>query len=294
MKDLDQIDAPARTAPLLVTALTRHVLPFMRQNWLPLVTFALLGLIGGTVAIVSLPKQWLGTVVLQVGQISDGVAAQPVPIETTFRALDRLRLPSFQNDVLRSLGLPLEIDTNVNTDLIRKSTQISILRNSDLLQIAVRGYSAQDAKRFTEAYKELLLSAHAQLIQPSIGKLQSDLSVTERSLVIEEARRTELQNLVKEQYRIGVTGKFSEGVLLTDMIDKNDLAIRTLRMRQTSLRELLSPSKTFNTRSLGLTHISERPVFPPKIPLALGGAVLGLLVGVLFGLWNDTRRANLK
>ncbi|MCY1510196.1 hypothetical protein D9M68_445670 [compost metagenome] len=158
----------------------------------------------------------------------------------------------------------------------------------------MRGYSAQDAKRFTEAYKELLLSAHAQLIQPSIGKLQSDLSVTERSLVIEEARRTELQNLVKEQYRIGVTGKFSEGVLLTDMIDKNDLAIRTLRMRQTSLRELLSPSKTFNTRSLGLTHISERPVFPPKIPLALGGAVLGLLVGVLFGLWNDTRRANLK
>ena len=291
MKDFDQLDTAVATEPPLMTALVRHALPFVRRHCLSLATFAILGLIGGIVAVVLLPKQWQGTVIVQVGQIADGGTSQPVPIESTYRALERLSLHSFQDEVLKRLGLPLAPGANKNTDLIRKSTQISVLRNSDLLQIGVRAYSAQDAKRFADAYKEILLSVHAQLIQPSIDKLNSDLSETERSLAKEETRQTELRNLVKEQYRVGVSGKFSEGVLLTDMINRNDVAIRTLRTRQNELRELLSPSKTFNSRPLGATEISDRAVFPPKVPLILAGIVLGLLIGLLFGRWRDMRHA---
>jgi hypothetical protein len=293
MKDIDQFDGRVATEPPLMTALVRHALPFVRRHCLSLATFVILGLIGAIVVLVLLPKQWQGTVVVQVGQISDVGTPQPLPmpIESTYRALERLNLRSFQDEVLKRLGLPLAPGTNENTDLIRKSTQISVLRSSDLLQIQVRAYSGQDAKRFVDAYKELLLSAHAQLIQPSVDKLKSDLSETDRSLANEETRRTELQSLAKEQYRMGVSGKFSEGVLLTDMINKNDVAIRTLRARQINLRELLSPSKTFNSRPLGATDISEQAVFPPKVPIILAGIMLGLLFGLLFSGWRDTRHA---
>ncbi|MFC4518876.1 Wzz/FepE/Etk N-terminal domain-containing protein [Cupriavidus pinatubonensis] len=267
-------------------------LNFLRRHFGKIICAGVVGAGIGLGLTFVIPKQWEATAILQVGQIASENAT-PTQIETTARAVERLKLEQFEDRVIVALGLPLEAGESRSADLIRNSSKILLLRNADLIQISTRGNSPDEAKRFAQAYCEELINAHAALAKPSLDKLKADLADVQSSLATEESRRTQLSTLLNASNRAGVVGKFSENVLLNDIVSDNDKQLRQLRLHKNSVEEKLSPERTFNTRILGVVDVTRRAVYPKKVIFAIAGLMVGLFLALVIGLWRD-RQASLR
>ncbi|MFV8605237.1 chain-length determining protein [Ralstonia pseudosolanacearum] len=259
------------------------------------------GIAGAALAIglaLVLPKQWEASVVIQVGQITNEAMPgtplpAPTPVETVGRAVERLQLPQFEDLVLRKLGLPLEVNENASTDLIRRSLKAVQLKNADLIEVTVRGFSQADAQRYTQAFSDALIGAHAVIAKPSLDKINANMAEVRQQISAEEARKGELSALMRARDQAKSEVKFSESVLLASMVAENDKQLQGLRQREINIREQLNPERTFNTRLFDAVHVSRRHVFPSGLLFAAGGLVLGLLVAIGWGLTGDFRRGRL-
>ncbi|MBU9578530.1 chain-length determining protein [Ralstonia mannitolilytica] len=267
------------------------IIEFARRNAAVLAATTLTGGILSVGIAMTIPKEWSATVVLQVGQIYSGPTGQNgvTYIEPPPRALERVKLGSFENAVLTQLGLPLATDVNKETDIIRGSARAMLIRNADLISITVRGFSDARAKQYAEAYERELINEHALLAKASIGRLASDLQEVSTALNTELARRAELDKIAKSSLAQAGAGRFSESVLLSELISRNDAEIRTLRLRKSALQEQLNPELTFNTRALGDVDVSRKPIYPQKSVFGLLGVMAGLIVGVLLGAWREKK-----
>ncbi|MBT1537381.1 chain-length determining protein [Ralstonia solanacearum] len=242
-----------------------------------------------------LPKQWEASVVIQVGQITNEAMPgtplpAPTPVETVGRAVERLQLPQFEDLVLRKLDLPLGVNENATTDLIRRSLKAVQLKNAELIEVTVRGFSQADAQRYTQAFADALIGAHAVIAKPSLDKINSNMVEVRQQIASEEARKGELSALMRVRDQSKADVKFSESVLLANMVAENDKQLQGLRQREINIQEQLNPERTFNTRLFGPVHVSRRHVFPNGLLFAAAGLVLGLLVAVGWGLIGDFRR----
>jgi len=245
-----------------------------------------------------LPKQWEASVVIQVGQITNEAMPgtplpAPTPVETVGRAVERLQLPQFEDLVLRKLDLPLGVNENATTDLIRRSLKAVQLKNAELIEVTVRGFSQADAQRYTQAFADALIGAHAVIAKPSLDKINSNMVEVRQQIASEEARKGELSTLMRVRDQSKADAKFSESVLLANMVAENDKLLQGLRQREINIQEQLNPERTFNTRLFGPVHVSRRHVFPSGVLFAVAGLVLGLFVAVGWGLIGDFRRGAL-
>ncbi|MHA6821460.1 chain-length determining protein [Ralstonia pseudosolanacearum] len=238
-----------------------------------------------------LPKQWEASAVIQVGQLTNENPQVPsVPVETVGRAVERLQLPQFEDLVLQKLNLPLGINENASTDLIRRSLRAAALKNADLIEVTVRGFSQADAQRYTQAFSDALIGAHAVIAKPSLDKINANMVEVRQQISAEEARKGELSALMRARDQSKAEAKFSESVLLASMVAENDKQLQGLRQREINIREQLNPERTFNTRLFGPVHVSRRHVFPSGLLFAASGLVLGLLAAIGWGLAVDFRR----
>ncbi len=259
------------------------------------------GIAGAALAVglaLVLPKQWEASVVIQVGQITNEAMPgaplpAPTPVETVGRAVERLQLPQFEDLVLQKLSLPLGLNENASTDLIRRSLKAVQLKNADLIEVTVRGFSQADAQRYTQAFSDALIGAHAVIAKPSLDKINANMAEVRQQIASEEARKGELSTLMRVRDQSKADAKFSESVLLANMVAENDKQLQGLRQREINIREQLNPERTFNTRLFGPVHVSRRHVFPSGLLFAATGLVLGLLVAVGWGLIGDFRRGAL-
>jgi len=244
----------------------------------------------------AIPKQWSASVELQVGQFySTGVTGPVVTqIETPARTVERVKLPAFVDQVLTRLNLPLDPGANEEASLIRDSADAHIMRNAELVQITLKGNSPDAALKHAEAFRDMLIVAHRSLAQPSMDKLALELKEVDQSLANEAEQRDRLNKLSQEQLRLGTAGRFSESVLLAQMIAANESQTRDLRLRRAALVEQSDPNRTFNTRTISPTSVSKRPVYPLKSRFAIVGAVIGGLVGVAVSLLIDLSRRRVR
>lgn len=255
---------------------------------------AVAGIAGAALALglaLVLPKQWEASAVIQVGQLTNENPQVPsVPVETVGRAVERLQLPQFEDLVLQKLNLPLGINENASTDLIRRSLRAAALKNADLIEVTVRGFSQADAQRYTQAFSDALIGAHAVIAKPSLDKINANMAEVRQQISAEGARKGELSALMRARDQAKSEAKFSESVLLANMVAENDKQLQGLRQREINIREQLNPERTFNTRLFGPVHVSRRHVFPSGLLFAASGLVLGLLAAIGWGLAVDFRR----
>ncbi|MHA6886123.1 chain-length determining protein [Ralstonia pseudosolanacearum] len=255
---------------------------------------AVAGIVGAALALglaLVLPKQWEASAVIQVGQLTNENPQVPsVPVETVGRAVERLQLPQFEDLVLQTLNLPLGINENASTDLIRRSLKAVQLKNADLIEVTVRGFSQADAQRYTQAFSDALIGAHAVIAKPSLDKINANMAEVRQQISAEDARKGELSALMRARDQAKSEAKFSESVLLANMAAENDKQLQGLRQREINIREQLNPERTFNTRLFGPVHVSRRHVFPSGLLFAASGLVLGLLAAIGWGLAVDFRR----
>lgn len=268
---------------------------FLRRHALRLGACVAIGAILAMALTMIIQPLWQAKATVQNGQFySSTTEPTAVSIESPARTVDRVKVASFQDSVLKQLNLPLEEGINAQTDLIRRSFVIRLLRNSDLLELSVRGYSPAEATRVLQQYVHNLTEEHRHLAQPTLDRMNEDLRQVQAELVGAQALQSDLEKRNKERNQVSAAGKFSENVLLDNMLSSNASDIRTLQQRRNILREQLNPERTFNTRMIGDTEVSREPVFPKRSLFVASGAMTGLLVGLAWIGWLASRRKSAK
>ncbi|MGY2487102.1 hypothetical protein [Cupriavidus sp. CP313] len=271
--------------------LGRMTLEFLNKAkyWLVLGAF-LGGSIGYGSAFLVRP-QWEATLLLQVGQIAGDEGTNSMVLEPPGRAVDRMRSGPFLEAVIARLQLPNVPDQpSPEADLILKSANVVQMRGSDLLQLSVRGYSEKQAAQFAQGFESELTQVHLAIANPAIERMKEEQASVDHSLTAEQERRADLLKLAQEQLRGDLGRKFSESVVVTQMLAQNDLALRQLERRKRVVKEQLDPARTFNTHALGVPDVSRRPVFPRKSAFAAAGLLAGAIISLVLLLIRWSKR----
>lgn len=265
---------------------------FLRRHFVKIGAITLAGAAIGIGAAYVIPKQWEATAVLQVGQVQSTVS-QTTPLELPARTVERTKIASFIDNLLTDVGLPLDPGVSSRADTIRSSFSAKVLRAADLVEMKVRDMSPDDARKTLEVAEKQIVDAHGKLFTPSLDRLKANLATVSADLTVAQERLAGARKMASEQAGHGVGNRFSENVLLSNIINDMDKEARLLVLRKSELAEQLNTSRSFNTRVVGAVSISRRPVFPKRAAFLLAGAFAGFMIGLCLSMtveWRNNRR----
>lgn len=258
---------------------------FIQRNRHIFLSSAVVGCILGLAIAFVVPAEWEASALVRVGQLGSTVtsatsATSVTNIEPPLHAVGRIKSKSFQDGVLKSLGLPIDDDNAKN---FHEELKVK-LEKSELISLSLRNTSANKAQLQLNAVIDQLELIHTKISAPITSSWHQELASIDAELKqanIESERLT--KSLELQSGSLNVKG------LILPMAVSNLLLARSgelasLRNRKISLEFALNPKNTFDTTSLGSVDISEKPVFPKKSLFAIGGLVIGLLLGILWSM----------
>ncbi len=248
---------------------------FVQKNFIILLGGLLLGLFVSLVTTFLLPSEWEATALVRVGQFKNG--DNLINIEPNLQVVDRIKSASFQQDVLKNLGLNL-IENNTNDDRLQ-NLKVK-LEKSDLINISWRGLTKVEAKNNLSVVVNELVKIHKKKFESVINRWNQELISTGLAM---QHLAAESNQLNKTLERLGTSEKtFSENALISNTLLVREKEMQYYRERKYVLEEQLSPERTFPTEILGNIIVSKEPVSPKKTLFAFAGAILGLIIAFIF------------
>lgn len=250
-----------------------------------------------------LQKQWPATLLLQVGQIGQtGVIVQSGQVggqtggQASFTLLadpnnivQRVKFPGFVQEVVSSQNLSEDPSAGARAALLKASLTARLVKGGgELVELSVKGYSADEATENLRAAFKIIASEHAQLLAPSLTRLKRNLADTILTLKnVGDERQAILASIKVVNNANNIDKKFSESLLLTNMMKANDTEARNLRDQQSALEEQLSPDRTFNTKALTPIYTPQNSIFPKRSIALILGLFFGIFVGAIWAMWKD-------
>lgn len=231
------------------------------------------------------PPQWEAAAIIQVGRIPQVRQANPDPngglIEPVAKAIERLKLATFRDGTLLALGVGTQ---DPKAGLYRDTLRLRQLPNTDLIELRIRAFSPEDARKFVRVTVERLAVIHGQVAQPTLLHLRSLLEEVERELDQATVARGVLNSTASRKDRPSPGERFSESVLLASILEARDDQIRRLKERRLLLIESLDPQRAFQTSLIDDVFVPRTPAWPRTgLSVALAAAA-GLLAGVTIAL----------
>lgn len=231
--------------------------------------------------------QWEAIAIVQLGQVWQ-VAA---PIEAPNRAVERMKFRPFQEGVLKSIGISAAEASDFSV-VFTSSMKIRVLPNTDLLELKVRAYSRDEAKRWAEASVKHLQLVHQKLAEPSIARLQSQFAELKRQVKeIRDERDRFLKN-AELKSEIGPGNRFAENLILSNYLVQKDAELRALESQRLALQEQLDPAKTYPTSLIESVYVPEKRAYPKRTLVVLLAGFVGLIIGVIGAFILNAIRAN--
>ncbi len=267
------------------------IVAFVKRNFYTLLAGILFGGIVGLVIAFAIPAQWEATALLRVGQLGStgSTGSTGSAVEPSLQVVDRIKNRSFQNDVLKSLGLSSSEDDRAANN-IRDTIKVK-LEKSDLINLAVRGPSPEFAKQYMNAIVNEVITIHTKISEPTINRWQQELSSIQQEL---NQAKLETERLVKSLN--GRTDSlseknFSQAALLSNILIAREVELKNSHDRKRVLEEQLSPARTFPTKEIGRIEVLDKPIYPKKSLFGLSGLFFGLILGILWCMLRS-RRSN--
>jgi len=234
--------------------------------------------------------QWESVAAVQIGQVGQAeVGKVTALVEAPPRAIERMKLPSFQDNVLTSMGIDTA-ESDPKARLYRTSLKLRQPPGTDLIELRVRAYSRDEAHGFAKATVEQLRKSHDKLALPAIEFLHQQLDDITRQLERAQKERDSLAANTTSGKEIDARNRFAESALLGQMTVLRDEEIRQLRQRRLMLEERLGPARTYPTSLVEDIHVSARPVFPQRALTVLLAAAGGIVAGIAIALVAGGRR----
>ena len=261
------------------TVSAADIVRYLRKHYVCIAAVAALGMAAGLAVSYTRPLEWEATSIVEIGQVDDGGIR---PVDPIVQAALRVSTESFRNEVLRTLGLPLDDGVNARTSLIRHSLQASGIPSTNLFAMTVRGFSPESAKATLQVALDQLIATHRQTVDEVRGRLEDQLKMTEADIArLQAAQQNRMRTLAHTTVGKDVANGAVQA-LLGNMVDAtNDAQLQGAQQRRAALLTQLGPDHTYNTHVLGRTTVSRSPIAPKRsVFLGVGGA-LGLLAGLL-------------
>ena len=249
---------------------------FARRHRLALLGGALMGGTLGLAVAFVLPAQWEAVAQLRVAQLGGSA-----PVEQPLMVVERVTQKSFGDDALKRMGISPD-ESNPKASLLRNSLKAKV-EKSGLVGVRVRGASPDEAARFADAVVAELVSTHAKMAEPTLQRWRSEIEEIDMELKRGDREIERLRGSLERQAGIDQIASLFQAVVSNILLSR-EKEVRGVRERKRELQEQLSPERTFPTASLGRVNVSTRPVFPRKPLFAVGGLVIGLLMGVLLSV----------
>ncbi|HEY2622327.1 MAG TPA: Wzz/FepE/Etk N-terminal domain-containing protein [Dyella sp.] len=221
-------------------------------------------------------RQWEATAWIQIAQVGQVPQGQDPKVEPLQRVAERLQTKAFQDEVVQSLGLPLD---SREAGLYRKSLKVDQLQYAGaLVRLTVRADSAQQARQFAEATVAQLRVVHQGLEATTLALARARLDEVQADLKDALAERDRLLQTAGTGDAGDKSGQASSlaGVLVASRGEE----IRNLQTTRSDLLTRLSASYTYETSLLWPVYVPEGQVFP--------NAVLFWGVGILAALGLGT------
>jgi capsular polysaccharide biosynthesis protein len=234
----------------------------------------------------SKPK-WEATAVIQIGQVGQsGVGQGSQLIEPPVRAIERMKMKSFEDDVLTRLKISPEEGDPI-ASLFRSTLSLKALSTTDLIQVKIRAQSREQAQNWANAVVDRLKDVHERLAQPTIDRLRKQQAELKKQMLIIEEERSSLLRIVSKSSETSGDSRFSANLLLSNLLLQKNAELRDFEMRRLAADEQLTSVRTYPTSLIDRIYVPENPASPKKLLVVMLAAVLGLILGVVVALLRN-------
>jgi len=262
----------------------------MRANWLSVLAPTVLAAVAASVLGYVLSPTWEAVGVIQVGAVGQSSVGQGVQlIEPPVRAVERVRMRVFQDATLARLGIPLG-DTDPLGSLYRSTIKIRQMQNTDFLELRLRAYSPEDARRWIQATVEQLADAHGRLAAPTLDRLQKQLAETEATLRRLRDLREVARSTTTLKREIAPGERFAESVYNSSLLIATETEFRVNEDSRSVLLEQLSATRTYPTALVDKVFVGDQPVSPRTALMITVATLFGLFIGIAIAYFLDGRR----
>jgi len=229
------------------------------------------------------PPKWEAVVQIRPGQIASTVAA-PTPLESPARIVERLNSKTFGETIKTRLGYATG-GKDPRGKLIDDTLKATVADRASLVSLKIEGMSREDARLSAEAVIAQLAEVHDPMFRPTVDRLKQQRRETQADIERIAAERDRIVSTMPvEQQASRASERFSESVLIGNLVNIRDSELRTLRDRAAMIDEQLSPERTYPTGAIDRVFVPDRPSFPRKSIHAVIGAILGAMAGGILAL----------
>lgn len=243
--------------------------------------------LAATFALVHLSKrQWQATAWIQIAQVGQVPQGQDPKVEPLQRVAERLQTRAFQDEVIQSIGLPVD---SREAGLYRRSLKVDQVQYAGaLVRLTVRGDSAQQARQFAEATVAQLRIVHQGLEATTLALARARLDEVQADLKDALAERDRLLQIAGRGDAGDKGGQASSlaGVLVASRGEE----IRNLQTTRSDLLTRLSAGYTYETSSLWPVYVPEGPTFPNAVLFWGVGILVAMGLGALVAVARNALR----
>lgn len=236
------------------------------------------------------PK-WEATAVIQIGQISATSATlSPQLIEPSARTVERMKMKSFEDDVLAALKIPVDPGNSI-ANLFRNGLTVKSLGTTDLVQVRVRAHSREQAALWATTVVDRIIFIHKKLTQPTVARLGKQLIELNKQVGTIGEERDSLSKIVLTIATRSGDGNFSQNLLLSDLLMKKNADLREVEMRRLGVEEQITSIQAFPTTLADRVFVPDKPVSPDKVLIlvlaTMGGLILGIILSFARNYWQS-------
>jgi capsular polysaccharide biosynthesis protein len=251
------------------------MLNFVRKYFVILMVCTLLGMAGGIAVYSHSPFKWQADITLQIGKMP--VMQKFDYIEQPVEVIQKITSPLFLSKMITLMYGKDFAPGSPTAQLLYKDLKVSEVKGSSLVKINVFGWTANEAYKNAGLLAGTLILEHRQLKASYLSGMRKRLA----EVVAEIAQNRKTLSKVGAIEKNTSSRNETNALLRLALIDAKSGEIQKLKAEQAQLEEMLSASELQPTRIVGRSLAPQAPSSPKLRLLVIGGAFIGLLLGLL-------------
>lgn len=260
----------------------------VQQSWKQVIGITLICLLISIVLALILPKKWEASATLRIAQVPS-LSGEWKVIEDPLQTIERLKLIGFKEKILSDMQLPTEKGVDNRTDIILNSLKSNAVKNTEFINISVRGYSKKDAMTTLQVTTSELQSIHTQMTLPIKERIKNELQSTNENLSTAVQELTLLKSQITNAGTYKAASEFSPRIIALKLLTDTDQTRRTLELQQIQLKSSLLSLDNQSTALVSTINIPKKAIFPKLSSFLILGTLVGLLLGIGIVLWKNKK-----